>query len=302
VARLKSSVRHRIFIRISHAQYDGVCFPAILEALKACYEGEPIFPTLSYATYIRGALGKINPGHYAYWKALLKNSTPTHVIQRQKTSLHTTPTQVLKRVISTPSLASFNVTTATVVKAAWSTVLAKVTGKTDVVFGHLISGRNVSSVPGIEAIVGPCLNVVPVRVCHQPSWTVLDLLQHIQKQQVDNMPYESLGFREIIDKCTDWDHDGANGFSTVVQHQSMPQTGALEIGGNTYQVGAIASQEDTADFSVVTTPQDTNSTEVCLLYSRDGAVDAALAEEMFDSLCSRITGFSENLGTFVRIS
>ncbi|UPL02813.1 hypothetical protein LCI18_013747 [Fusarium solani-melongenae] len=302
VARLKSSVRHRIFIRISHAQYDGVCFPAILEALKACYEGEPIFPTPSYATYIRGALGKINPGHYAYWKALLKNSTPTHVIPRQVTLLHTTPTQVLKRVVSTPSLASFNITTATVVKAAWSTVLAKVTGKTDIVFGHLISGRNVSSVPGIEAIVGPCLNVVPVRVCHQTSWTVLDLLQHIQKQQVDNMPYESLGFREIIDKCTDWDDDGANGFSTVVQHQSMPQTGALEIGGNTYQVGAMASQEDVADFSVVTTPQDANSTEICLLYSRDGAVDAALAEDMFDSLCSSITGFSEDPGTFVSVS
>ncbi|RSL37998.1 hypothetical protein CEP53_015277, partial [Fusarium sp. AF-6] len=175
--------------------------------------------------------------------------------------LHTTPTQVLKRVVSTPSLASSNITTATVVKAAWATVLAKVTGKTDIVFGHLISGRNVSSVPGIESIVGPCLNVVPVRVCHQPSWTVLHLLQHIQKQQVDNMPYESLGFREIIDKCTDWDDDGTNGFSTIVQHQSMPQTGALEIGGNIYQVGAMASQEDAADFNVVTTPQSMNSTE-----------------------------------------
>ncbi|KAM0418809.1 hypothetical protein ACHAPT_012250 [Fusarium lateritium] len=302
VARLKSSERHRIFIRISHAQYDGVCFPAILEALKACYEGEPIFPTPLYTTYVHGALGKIHPGHYAYWKALLNNSTPTHVIPRQGTLLRTAPTQVLKRVVPTPSLASFNITTATVVKAAWSTVLAKVTGKSDVVFGHLISGRNVGSVPGIESIVGPCLNVVPVRVCHQPSWTVLQLLQHIQKQQVENMPYESLGFREIIDKCTDWDDDGANGFSTVVQHQSMPQTGALEIGGNTYQVGVMASQEDAANFSVVTTPQDANSTEVCLLYTRDGNVDAALAEHMFDTLCRSITGFSENPDIFVGVS
>ncbi|RMI93536.1 hypothetical protein CDV36_016549 [Fusarium kuroshium] len=302
VVRLKSSEQHRVFIRISHAQYDGVCFPAILEALKACYGGEPLFPTPSYSTYIRGTLGKINPNHYAYWKALLKNSTPTNVTQRRGALLHTTPTQVLKRVVSTPSLASSNITTATVVKAAWATVLARVTGKTDVVFGHLISGRNVSSVAGIESIVGPCLNVVPVRVCHQPSWTVLQLLQHIQKQQVDNIPYESLGFREIIDKCTDWDDDGANGFSTIVQHQSMPRAGALEIGVNTYKVGAVASQEDAADFSVITTPQGTKSTEVCLLYSRDGATDQALAEDMFDSLCSSITTFSENLDTFVEVS
>ncbi|KPM37793.1 Nonribosomal peptide synthetase 1 [Neonectria ditissima] len=294
VARQKSSTQHRIFMRISHAQYDGVCFPTILGALKTCYEGEPILPTPSYATYIRGALGKITLDHYAYWRDLLKGSAPTDIIQRERTSLHTVPTQVLKQVVPTRSLASFNITTATVVKAAWSIVLANATGKNDVVFGHLISGRNVGSVPGIESIVGPCLNVVPVRVTHQPSWTVLHLLQHIQNQQVDNMPFESLGFKEIIDKCTDWSEDGANGFSTVVQHQSMAQTGSLTIGGNTYDVGAMASQEDTADFSVVTTPQDAESTEVCLIYARDGAVDTAFAEEIFASLCETITAFSED--------
>ncbi|KAF4968548.1 hypothetical protein FZEAL_10377 [Fusarium zealandicum] len=302
LARHKSSTRHRIFIRISHAQYDGVCFPAILKALKDCYEGQAIHATPSYATYIRGALASIDSDHYAYWKALLKNSTPTNIVQRQGTLLHTNPTQVLKRVVSTPSLASFGITTATLVKAAWSTVLAKATDKTDVVFGHLISGRNVGGVPGIEAIVGPCLNVVPVRVSHQPSWTVLQLLQHIQNQHVDNMPYESLGFREIIDKCTDWDDDGANGFSTMVQHQSMAQTGTLAIGPNTYQVGVMASSEDTADLSVVTTPQDTNSTEVCLLYARDGAVDTAFAEHMFDALCNSITAFSTNVDSSVVVS
>ncbi|KAH7161959.1 hypothetical protein B0J13DRAFT_614645 [Dactylonectria estremocensis] len=197
--------------------------------------GEPILPTPSYATYIRGALGKITLDHYASYSSL-------------------------ETGVSTRSLASFNITTATVVKAAWSTVLANTTGKTDVVFGHLISGRNVGTVPGIESIVGPCLNVVP----------------------------------EIIGKCTDWNDDGANGFSTVVQHQSMLQTGSLAIGGNTYEVGAMASQEDTADFSIITTPQDANSTEVCLFYARGGAIDTALAEQMFDSLCSTITAFSEN--------
>lgn len=301
LARHKSSLRHRIFIRISHAQYDGVCFPAILESLKACYEGGTIFPTPPYADFIRGALGKITPDHYAYWRALLDNSTPTSLVPRQRSSLHTSPTRVLKTVVSTPSLASVNITTATVVKAAWSTVLAKATGNTDVVFGHLISGRNIGSVTGIESIVGPCLNVVPVRVCHQPSWTLLHLLQHIQNQQVDNMPYESLGFKEIIDKCTAWDDNGANGFSTVVQHQSMPQKASLEIGGNTYEVGAMASQEDTADFSVVTTPQDANSTEVCLIYAADGVVDVKFAQEVFDSLCNTITAFSDNLDNLVEL-
>ncbi|KAF4429611.1 non-ribosomal peptide synthetase [Fusarium acutatum] len=294
VARHKSSERHRIFIRISHAQYDGVCFPAILESVKASFDGEPIYPTPSYASYIQRVLGANRQGCYSYWTELLKASTPTNIIQREHTSLRTSPTQVLRKVVSTPSLASFNITTSTVIKAAWSAVLAKFTGNTDVIFGNVISGRNASNIPGIQNIVGPCLNVVPVRVRHQSSWTVLDLLQCIQNQQVDNMPYETLGFREIINKCTDWDDGGVNGFSTVVQHQSMPQTESFAMGGNTYQVGAMGSQEDCADLSVVTTPQNVDNTEVCLVYNGNGDIRKELAEQMFEGLCDRISVFSQD--------
>ncbi|KAI1016035.1 hypothetical protein LB504_009285 [Fusarium proliferatum] len=294
VARHKSSERHRIFIRISHALYDGVCFPTILQSLKASFDGEPISPTPSYATYIQKVLGTNKQGCYSYWRSLLKDSTPTNVVQRERSSLQTFSTQVLRRVVSTSSLASFNITGSTVIKAAWSTVLANVTGKTDVVFGNIISGRNDSNIPGIQSIVGPCLNVVPVRVRRQASWTILDLLQYIQDQQVDNMPYETLGFKEIINKCTDWDDDGTNGFSTVVQHQSMPRTESFAMGGNMYQVGVMGSQEDCADVSVVTTPLDTNSTEICLVYNGNGAISKELTEEMFESLCDRVSAFSQD--------
>ncbi|KAF4342274.1 non-ribosomal peptide synthetase [Fusarium beomiforme] len=262
LAQHNSSERHRIFMRISHAQYDGVCFPEILQTLKTSYEGEPIQPTPYYASYIHKILGGSNSVHYAYWRAVLANSAPTDLFPHERrTSLHLRPVKTLRKVVSTPSLSSLNITTSTVIKAAWSVVLAEATGKTDVVFGQIISGRNVSSVPGIESIVGPCLNIIPVRIDHQSSWNVLQLLRYIQDQQVDAMPHESLGFREIISKCTDWGDDGVNGFSTVVQHQSMSQTQRLSIGENTYQVGVMASHQDTADFSVVTTPQDLDNIE-----------------------------------------
>ncbi|KAF5578120.1 non-ribosomal peptide synthetase [Fusarium pseudoanthophilum] len=295
VARKKSSERHRIFIGISHAQYDGVCFPTILQTLKASFDGEPIHLTPSYASYIQTVLGANRQRCWSYWTALLKGSAPTNIIPRQRTYLRTSPTRVLRKTVSTPSLASVDITTSTVIKAAWSIVLSKVTGKTDIIFGNVISGRNASNIPGIQSIVGPCLNIVPVRVRHQSSWTVLDLLRYVQDQQVDNMPYETLGFREIIDKCTDWDDDdGVNGFSTVVQHQSMSRTESFAMGGNTYKVGAMGSQEDCADVSVVTTPHDVANTEVCLVYNGNGDISKELAEQIFKSLCDKISAFSED--------
>ena len=296
VARQTSSERHRIFIRISHAQYDGVCFPTILSALKACYEGEPIFPAPSYSNYVHGALGKITPSHYAYWRRLLEGSSMTDLVPRgRNAAFQTVPTKVIKQTLSVPPLAAVNITTATVVKAAWSLVLSRLAKTSDIVFGHIISGRNVDGVSGIEHIVGPCLNLVPVRVRFDHTWTALQLLQHIQEQQVENMPYESLGFQEVIDKCTEWNASGKrHGFSTVVQHQNMPQTGSLKLGGNEYTVGALASQEDTADFSIVTTPVDMNDIEVCLVYAQDGAVGDLLPKQILETLCQMIRSITRN--------
>ncbi|KAH7329601.1 hypothetical protein B0I35DRAFT_507853 [Stachybotrys elegans] len=300
IAKQSMSDRHRIFLRISHAQYDGVCFPAILNALKACYEGEPITPAPSYAKFVRAALGKINSDHYNYWRRLLKGASMTDIVSRGRQYMSMSPVQTLRQVVAVQSLASSNITSATIIKAAWSMVLAQVTGKSDVVFGHLISGRNVAGVSGIENIIGPCLNTVPVRVRFQPSWNVLQLLRHIQDQQVENMPYESLGFREIISKCTDWDADMT--FSTVLQHQSMPQTGSLSIGSNSYRVGALAVEEDGADFSVITTPLDAASIEVCVTYAHDHMISQEFAEGLFDSLCRTITAFSTDLNASVTLN
>ena len=291
VALQRNSDRHRIFLRLSHAQYDGVCFPAILDALRAGYQGESIPVTPPFAKFVRSCIGKITPEHYRYWQNLLQGSTMTNVVHRERPSYNRSAglTKLLKQTVPIRSLATYNITTATVIKAAWSLVLAQVTASSDIVFGHIISGRN-TAVPGIESIVGPCLNMVPVRVQYQSSWNVLQLLRYIQNQQVANMAYESLGFREIIRKCTTW-NDWTN-FSTVLQHQSMAQTGDLMVGNNSYKIGAIASQEDFADFSVVTTPKDSNNIEVCLIFAEHGPITAPFAEQVFSTFCKAIASFS----------
>ena len=96
-----------------------------------------------------------------------------------------------------------NITVATVIQAAWAITLAKISGQSDLVVGLTINGRN-ASFPGSETAVGPCVDVVPVRATFGKQWNGIDLVRYIQDQQVARMPYENLGFREIIRKCTDW--------------------------------------------------------------------------------------------------
>ncbi|PVH81870.1 nonribosomal peptide synthase [Cadophora sp. DSE1049] len=293
VAKQAGSPKHRIIMRMSHAQYDGVCFPTILAAIQAGYRGQSIPATPAFSTYVRDAARNTTDDHYLYWKDLLKGSSMTEVVRRSGPNYSRgmdAPT-TLKRVVRISSLASKNITSATVIKAAWSVTLAKWAANPDIVFGNVISGRN-AAVVGVESIIGPCVNLIPVRVTFQNGWTVLDLLRSIQDQQVAAMPYESLGFREIIKNCSSWP-DWTN-FSTVCQHQNIQRQTEVQLGDSQYSLGAVGSQEDFADLTVFSTPLNDDEIEISLIFTKNSGVTHAFAESMFEVLCETSVTFSSN--------
>ena len=55
---------------------------------------------------------------------------------------------------------SQHVTLSTIVQGAWSLLLSHYSGSHDVVFGAAFSGRP-AEVPGIESLIGPCVNNLP---------------------------------------------------------------------------------------------------------------------------------------------
>ncbi|MCJ1436746.1 hypothetical protein MMC27_006128 [Xylographa pallens] len=281
---------HRIILRLSHAQYDGICLPKIIEALKLCYEGKEVVPSPSFSNYVLQATGPANRKSYDYWKALLRGSSMTSVAQREqpKYNVSDQASFIVKKTIKLPALNSKNVTPATIFKAAWALTLAQLTGKSDIVFGNLISGRN-AAVYGVEDIVGPCLNIIPVRIALGSKATALDLLRMIQSQQVASMPYESLGFREIIQQCTDWPE--WTYFSSVVQHQNISQEMPLRLDGRQYKVGSFGTGDNLSDFTLLSTPQEGGTVEVALGVCGDGTIPASLVEKALDMTCS----FAETL-------
>ena len=293
VAKHKGTDRHRILIRINHAQYDGIGLARILTALKAGCEGSSLPAASPFSRIVNHAIGRNTNAHYDYWKKLLHGSLMTQVVQRQKPNYNRSggDTITLKKEVQLPSLAAHNITDATVIKAAWALVLAELTAQSDVTFGNLVNGRS-APIPGVEQIIGPCLNIIPVRVLFQPYWTVIDLLRSVQDQQVACMPYENLGFREIIKHCTQWPN--WTNFTTCVQHQNMAQHAELKLGNNEYKVGNLGSNEDFADFSVVSTPKGSNVVEIALVHASDGQIPADFAQKAHRMLCDTVVEFAEN--------
>jgi len=77
----------------------------------------------------------------------------------------------------------------TLVQGAWALLLSRYSGEEDVVFGATTSGRPEALV-GVESMVGPFTNTLPVRVRLTPGALLLSWLRELQAQQVELRQYE----------------------------------------------------------------------------------------------------------------
>ncbi|MFD2415744.1 amino acid adenylation domain-containing protein [Amycolatopsis pigmentata] len=83
-----------------------------------------------------------------------------------------------------------------VVQAAWATVLQAITGREDVVFGTLVSGRP-PEIDGVGNMVGMFINTVPVRVRLRPGASAADNLARLADEQSRLMAHQYLRLTDV---------------------------------------------------------------------------------------------------------
>ena len=93
---------------------------------------------------------------------------------------------------------SQHVTLSTIVQGAWSLLISHYSGSHDVVFGAAFSGRP-AEVPGIESLIGPCVNNLPVRVTMTPEESLLQWLLQLQQRQFGLVQHQYVPL-ELIQK------------------------------------------------------------------------------------------------------
>ncbi|KAF8444235.1 hypothetical protein BGX38DRAFT_1143770 [Terfezia claveryi] len=71
------------------------------------------------------------------------------------------------------------------------------TGEADICFGNVVSGRTIP-VPGVENVIAPCFNTIPVRVKLTPSLTNCALMEMLQRANAEVMPFQFTPLRRIM--------------------------------------------------------------------------------------------------------
>jgi amino acid adenylation domain-containing protein len=218
----------RFVLRISHAQYDGFSLPHIFQSLIASYnhsepQTRPDFSDfLSYAAHKKEA-------STSYWRELLDGSTMTKLGQSfhpQHIDINSPEARITAQKVTALPQLSDNITHASFVGACWAVLLSQITGQNDVVYTYLAAGRN-SAIDGIEEIIGPCLNFIPVRANISAHSTAASLLRFIQEQSLALGEADSMDFGAIVKNCTGWGSETT--LDSVIQFQNINEHPAFSL-------------------------------------------------------------------------
>ena len=163
-------------------------------------------------------------------------------------------------------------------------MLARNSSSDDVVFGHVVTTRGLVC-SSTEGLVGPCMGFIPVRVNINEGRGVAsvnddveeqkdlgeavearDLLQRVQAQHLEGMPYHAHGFPNIVRECTKWPL--STRMATFVQHQNVEETPPTLLfqDGLAARAHVEARPFGSCDLSVVTTPFGAEEVDVVMNY------------------------------------
>ncbi|MFF2025855.1 amino acid adenylation domain-containing protein [Streptomyces sp. NPDC058171] len=197
---------HRLVVTNHHIVLDGWSQPLLVRELFALYApgaGRAPAPAASPRVHLDWLASQDRPAAVAAWREALHGvEGPTLIAPDSTDAVGVRPGRIVVELGeeltgSVTALArSRGLTLGTVVQGAWGLALARTLGRTDVVFGGVVSGRP-ADLPGVESMIGVFVNTVPVRTCWDAAEPYAAGLARFQEEQSALVAHQHLGLTEI---------------------------------------------------------------------------------------------------------
>lgn len=285
-----------LVIRLSTAQYDDGSLRLLLQDFKHIYAGAHSgLNRSSFVDFARTA-AQSDPQAVSHWSALLHGAFITHVLAHSQPPKPTTTPRTLtaSAPVAAAITSDLGMTFDTVLKAAWSIVLATLSSTPDVTFGEAVDCRHAHvSSNCVSGVLGPMHNTIPVRIRFDMPGTPLELLRRVQEQRLASLPYENLGMHEVVEKCTPWPYWSR--FSTVVQHRYREGLGdaACFSVGDAECVASVteSAARDIADLFVSSVQPTPDSSTISITFC-ESRIPTSFVQSVLDTLISTIKSLS----------
>ncbi|MGF1429229.1 amino acid adenylation domain-containing protein [Kitasatospora sp. LaBMicrA B282] len=197
--------RHRLLLTNHHLVLDGWSLPLLLGDLLTGYAAgtaAPLPTVMPHRPYYQWLAERDTAAARAAWAAALDGAEPTRLAPHRPGRRTTTPEHHRVSMPAalvgalTEQVRRHGLTLNTAVQSAWALLLARRTGRDDIVFGATVSGRP-AELAGVAELVGLFINTVPVRVALRPGEPLLELAARVQHEQSALTAHHHLGLTEI---------------------------------------------------------------------------------------------------------
>ncbi|MCK0438396.1 non-ribosomal peptide synthase/polyketide synthase [Gordonia alkaliphila] len=260
-------VRHHdgadLVVTSHHILFDGWSGPLVLADLLAVYAtGTPYTPVHEhgFADHARAVARTDAAASAAAWQETLAPvDGPTRIAPAGSTGIDQAPREVAFALSEHTSAEILRLaresgaTLSTVLQAAWSVLLSRLTGNRVVTFGETVSGRS-ADLDGVDTMVGLFINTLPVVADVDPSVTFREMLAALQRDKVRVLDHQHVGLPDLARISPQ-----ALEFDTLFVHESYPvdtesisavRSDGLELRGlsmrdaSHYPVGFITEERD----------------------------------------------------------
>ncbi|MFG2296405.1 amino acid adenylation domain-containing protein [Streptomyces sp. NPDC048603] len=202
--------RHRLLLTYHHILFDGWSWPVIVRELLALHDAGPdadpealLGPVTPYAAFLRHLAARDTGAARAAWSealAGLESGCRTAPVSVPPGAVLPARVETVLSAAAADRLTALarerRLTPGTLVQTAWALLIAAQIRSDDIVFGTVVSGR-ATDLPGIDGIVGLCINTVPVRVRVDRDEPLAALLERVQEEQARLIDHHHLGLTEI---------------------------------------------------------------------------------------------------------
>ncbi|UNI16433.1 NRPS [Purpureocillium takamizusanense] len=181
-----------------HAMYDGPSLRIVAHEVNALYNNgtSDLEDPIPFTRFIQHTQSIAGVDAASFWHAQLEGSSRPSFPPTAKNSDDIRKENLVTHSMPLPRHPDSHITTTTLLRAAWAIVQGKYSRTDDVLYGAVVTGRGIG-VQGIESIVGPTVNTVPIRVRLDPSQMVHDYLRRLQEATTDMLAYEQYGLQNI---------------------------------------------------------------------------------------------------------
>ncbi|ETV91420.1 hypothetical protein H310_13969 [Aphanomyces invadans] len=199
-----SDSRYRVMWTTHHSVMDGWSGTLLVDSLRRICAGQTLkHPTTSFKDYLNWLAMQDEHPAETFWRTKLKHLDSTTRLSLPK-PLHTRlvgePYSMANYSLLLPHIhrvcSKLQVTPSSVFQAAWAIAIQQFTRHDYVVFGNVVSGRDID-MPGIETLVGVTINTIPVLVHAAPTMTTDDLVRSVHLSALESAQFSHSSLTEI---------------------------------------------------------------------------------------------------------